>query len=347
VEATDAAGNVSSPSGALDLTIDSTAPAAPSTPTLTIASDSGLSNTDALTNVTTPVFTGTAETGSTVTLFDTNHTVLGSAVATGGTYSITSSTLSEGSHTVTADATDVAGNISNLSKSFTLDIDTTAPGAPTLVLANDSGVSATDHITNDPTLITAAAEPGGMLLFNVDGQFSSTTPTFAIDGSADGAHSVVVAQEDAAGNISAPTSLNFTLDTIAPHLTAVTTSASGDLEPGSTANFVFNFSEAVHVAGGTPTLSLSDGGTAVFDANATAATGDPTKMVFDYLVSANDTPTTSLAITGINQNGATISDIAGNAADVSHAATSFGVAVNGESLNPYLLFALAHGFHLT
>ena len=42
----------------------------PSTPDLVAASDSGLSSTDNITKVTTPTFTGTAEAGSTVTLYD-------------------------------------------------------------------------------------------------------------------------------------------------------------------------------------------------------------------------------------------------------------------------------------
>ena len=50
--------------------LDPAAPAAPTAPDLTAASDSGVSNADNITSVTTPTFTGTAEAGSTVTLFD-------------------------------------------------------------------------------------------------------------------------------------------------------------------------------------------------------------------------------------------------------------------------------------
>src|SRR5207253_9841640 len=67
-EQRDVAGNVAS-SAALTITIDTAAPAAPATPDLTAATDSGSSSTDNLTNNTTPAFTGTAESGSTVTLF--------------------------------------------------------------------------------------------------------------------------------------------------------------------------------------------------------------------------------------------------------------------------------------
>ncbi|MFZ3017582.1 MAG: DUF4347 domain-containing protein, partial [Gallionella sp.] len=92
---------------------DTTAPNAPSTPDMTAGTDSGSSSTDNLTSDTTPTFTGTAEANSTVTLYDTNGTtVLGTATATGGNWSITSSALSAGAHTLTAKATDAAGNVS-------------------------------------------------------------------------------------------------------------------------------------------------------------------------------------------------------------------------------------------
>src|SRR5262249_58175981 len=60
ISATDVAGNVSVASGALSVTIDTTAPVAPTTPDLIAASDSGASITDNITNATTPTFAGTA-----------------------------------------------------------------------------------------------------------------------------------------------------------------------------------------------------------------------------------------------------------------------------------------------
>ena len=79
---TDTFGNIGT--AALSFTLD-TAAAAPSAPDLAVATDTGSSSTDNITNKTTPVFTGGgAEAGATVTLFDTNGTtVLGTAVADG------------------------------------------------------------------------------------------------------------------------------------------------------------------------------------------------------------------------------------------------------------------------
>ncbi|MFC7411318.1 DUF4347 domain-containing protein [Hydrogenophaga atypica] len=110
------------------LVIDTTAPAAPSTPDLTAGTDTGSSSTDDLTNDTTPTFTGTAEAGATVTLYDTDGvTPIGSGTATGGNWSITASALAAGAHNVTAKATDAAGNVSVASSGLTLTIDTAAP----------------------------------------------------------------------------------------------------------------------------------------------------------------------------------------------------------------------------
>ena len=70
---------------------DTIAPAAPSTPDLDAASDSGTSNSDDLTNDNTPTFTGTAEANATVTIY-VDSVANGSGVATGGSYSITVTT---------------------------------------------------------------------------------------------------------------------------------------------------------------------------------------------------------------------------------------------------------------
>src|SRR4029078_10693485 len=79
-------------------------------------------------NDTTLTLAGTAETGSTVTVYDTDGTtVLGTGVATGGAFSITTSVLGEGVHTLTARSTDAAGNQGVASAAFQVTIDTAAP----------------------------------------------------------------------------------------------------------------------------------------------------------------------------------------------------------------------------
>ena len=65
------------------------------------------------------------------------------------------------------------------------------------------------------------------------------------------------------------------------------------------------------VAGGTPTLTLNDGGTATY----TGGSGS-NALTFSYTVAAGQN-TASLAATAVNLNSATITDGAGNAANLS------------------------------
>jgi len=121
-------------SSIVTVTVDRTAPAAPSTPVLAAASDSGVTG-DNRTKVTTPTFTGTAEAGSTVTLFD-GVSQVGSGTASGGNYSIATSALTNGSHTITATAADAAGNVSAASAGVTVTIDTVVPTVTDVTFTN-------------------------------------------------------------------------------------------------------------------------------------------------------------------------------------------------------------------
>ena len=95
-------------------------------------------------------------------------------------------------------------------------------------------------------------------------------------------------------------------------ISVVESPASGDLDAGKTVTLALNMSEVVTVAGGTPTLTLNDGGTATYD----AAHSTSTSLVFDYAVAAGQN-TAGLAATAVNLNSATVIDGAGNAANFS------------------------------
>src|SRR5207237_542245 len=133
--ATDAAGNEGAASTGFTVIEDTVAPNAPTISTVKDRSApcrDGLAN-GASTNDTKLTVSGTAEAGSTVTIYDTDGTtVLGTGVATGGNYTITTSALADGSHTLTATATDAAGNEGAASTGFTVIEDTVAPNAPTI-----------------------------------------------------------------------------------------------------------------------------------------------------------------------------------------------------------------------
>ena len=66
----------------MSVTVDTTAPSAPSQPDLADSSDTGGSQTDNITFDTTPMFNGTAEANSTVSLFDAG-TLLGTTITDG------------------------------------------------------------------------------------------------------------------------------------------------------------------------------------------------------------------------------------------------------------------------
>ncbi|MGO3785800.1 MAG: tandem-95 repeat protein [Pseudoalteromonas prydzensis] len=209
---------------------DNVAPSAPSTPDLNAAADSGLSTTDNITNDTTPTFSGTAESGSTVSLYSdqvgAGATVIGSGIATDGNWQITTSTLTAGlDHAISAKATDSANNVSSSSSALTVTIDTTAPSAPSaadLTAASDSGSSSTDNITNNTTpTFTGTGTTGDTitLISSVDGSIGSTVVSGGVwsitVGSAmtSGSHTIVARATDSAGNITNGTSTTITIDT--------------------------------------------------------------------------------------------------------------------------------------
>ena len=87
------------------------------------------------------------------------------------------------------------------------------------------------------------------------------------------------------------------------------------MSTGQVVTLTVNLSEAVTVntTGGTPTLTLNDGGTASY----TGGSGS-TALTFSYTVAAGQT-TSDLAISALNLNGAVINDGAGNATNLSGA----------------------------
>ncbi|WP_244105203.1 beta strand repeat-containing protein, partial [Burkholderia ambifaria] len=200
----DVAGNTSAPTS-FSFTLDTSAAA----PGVALASDSGSSATDHITNVGTLNVTGT-ETGATVQYSVDN-----------GAHWSTSFGALEGMNNVQVRQIDVAGNTSPAtSLSFTLDMSAAAPG---VVLTSDSGSSSTDHITNVGTLDLAGVEMGAAVEYSTDGGHTWSTSFNAVEGVND----VQVRQTDVAGNTSDPTSFSFTLDTSATAPGVALTTDSG------------------------------------------------------------------------------------------------------------------------
>jgi hypothetical protein len=223
----DAAGNMSAASNGLDVTIDTTAPAAPSTPDLQAASDSGTLDTDNITKFAQVTVQGTATAGATITLLN-GQTVLGTTTADqNGDWTVQLAQLEDGSYSVFARITDDAGNHGD-SAALSLTIDSVAPAAPTLTLAalSDSGPSNSDGITSDNTpTLGGTAEAGATVVVtsSLDGAIGTATAdgegnwTLTPGGLSQGSHQFTATATDVAGNTSVDSSaLVVVIDSTAP-----------------------------------------------------------------------------------------------------------------------------------
>lgn len=100
-------------------------PNIPGNPDLAAGSDTGVSNSDNTTNITTPTFSGTGTNGQTVKILSDGVEV-GSGLVAGGVYSITTSALADGNRSITAVQTD-GTNTSSPTSPLVVTIDTVAP----------------------------------------------------------------------------------------------------------------------------------------------------------------------------------------------------------------------------
>lgn len=211
--------------------------------TARLTTDSGVSATDGITNK--AAITGTGDVGATLTIYEQidadTFVILGTTkVGAAGTWAFTPSGLANGSHTLVVEEKTLSGlqssnlqNDVNLGSSAVVSFiyDTIGPKL-TQALVSDSGSSATDKITNNPTL-TGLKETGttvsfvvtsinGALLANpiplgqLDSIYTSANSwIFQPAGLNDGKYVIQATQTDQAGNTSS-SSFSFTLDTQAP-----------------------------------------------------------------------------------------------------------------------------------
>lgn len=254
--ATDAAGNTSQ--GTTITAPDLTAPDAPTIGSVTddVDPQTGSVTNGGSTNDPRPQLSGTAEAGSTVTIYDGGVAIGTAVVASNGTWTFTPSVdLSESTHQITVQATDAAGNIGPASPVFTLTVDLTPPTTPTaIVLTDDTGVIRGTITAGTPTdasqpILAGTGEPGGTITIYDNGVAVGTTTvlpngTWSVtpDGPLpDGTHTITVVETDAAGNQStASEPIIFTVDTtppLAPGDLVVSNDGgtiTGTAEPGST-----------------------------------------------------------------------------------------------------------------
>ncbi|MFC5313771.1 Ig-like domain-containing protein [Azospirillum rugosum] len=155
---------------------------------------------------------------------------IGTATVSGTNWTYADTSLSNGAtYSYTARVENLV-NPGTASTAFALTIDTTAPAAPALALATDSGTSASDRITKVGTVTVSGLESGATWEYSLDNGANWTAGSgSSIALSGDGAKSVLVRQTDAAGNTSANSAaFAFTLDTMvaAPSVALATDSGT-------------------------------------------------------------------------------------------------------------------------
>ncbi len=235
----DTAGNISSDSANLSITLDTSAAAPGSAPDLSSATDTGSSNSDNITNSIATVFTGAAgsvEANSTVYVRVGGVNKRSGTATAAGAYSITmqAGDLTIGNNTIDIYYVDVAGNTSADSANLTVQLDTSIadPAQPDLASFSDTGSSSTDNITTEtrPTIQGAAGSVEGSSTIQIwlDTPTNPDTQVATVSAAADGSWSytfgsvspleegtniIHIVAVDTAGNVSnASANLTITVD---------------------------------------------------------------------------------------------------------------------------------------
>lgn len=223
--AEDAAGNVSLPSVALLVTID-TKVDAPINLDLIPPSDSGQSNQDDITNQTSPIIAGQAEIGTIVKLYRETVLIGETTTDANGRWQVATTALSNGTHRLTATATDAAGNVSSPSSPLTIVVDAVQPTL-SLTTSTTTPITQVSKLTGslDGTGSAIASATyffdGGVersIVLDAVGRFDQA---FDLTGIANGNRILTIITTDVAGNVRT-TQLNVVVavDKEAPIITA-------------------------------------------------------------------------------------------------------------------------------
>jgi len=180
-------------------------------------------------------------------------------------------------------------------------------GSPRLALTIGSSTVYADYVSGSGT---------GALLFQYQVQSGDTDADGIVVA---GLQSNGATLRDSAGN-DANLTLNgvgattgVLVDTTAPSVSSVSVPANGDYNAGDVLSFTVNASEAV-VVNGSPRLALTIGSSTVYaDYVSGSGTG---ALLFQYQVQAGDTDADGISVVGLQSNGATLRDVAGNDADL-------------------------------
>ena len=281
----------------------------------------------------------------------------------------------------TATVKDGAGNAANLAGAVTnpagtLQIDTTTPTVSSMATSGtgitagagdlDAGSVVTLTLNLSEAVTVAGGTPtltlndGGTATYTGGSGTNALTFSYTVAAGQNTADLAVTAVnlnaatvKDGAGNAANLTGAVTTpagtlqIDTTTPTVSSVAasgtgiTAGTGDLGVGSVVTLTVNLSEAVTVAGGTPTLTLNDGGTATY----TGGSGS-NALTFSYTVAAGQN-TADLAVTAVNLGTATVKDGAGNAANLTGAVTNPAGTLQIDTTAPTVASVVASGTGIT
>ncbi len=172
----------------------------PGPPSLAMASDTGLSSSDGVTNDATPTFTGACAAGTTVTVTANDVPIATAVACAAGAYAVTAApALADGIASVKARANGVSGPSLD-STDITVRIDTQAPAAPTLVaptVASTTSVIVSGIAGEAGRVdVTEGGAPRCSVTVDAPGAWQCTI-AFAETGT----HLIVSAETDVAGNV--------------------------------------------------------------------------------------------------------------------------------------------------
>jgi hypothetical protein len=315
--ATSNAGNVEAQHATPDATVE-VGTLAPTGLALTPASDSGASHTDNITNVTTPVVTGLADAGASVTLYD-GSTVVGSGVADAATgqWSIETAALAEGVHVLTATAVNTTGVVSASSAALDVTIDTVAP------VISISAVLGAVNQTNRTISGSASVSAAGDAVTIYDGTTSVGSTSVGADGSwsttitlaSSGAHSITAAVADIAGNIGVSGAVVVALQlsvTVAQYqANRAALDAQGQIQIADAAANVEAAFDTLNGDANIASIALTDGGTPTLNLTVAQALNDTIalgKITGAHTLAVIDSAThiealTSAGISALKSNG--------------------------------------------
>jgi hypothetical protein len=264
--------------------------------------------------------------------------------------------------TVLATSTDGSTNSNTFSIAVT-DIDDTAPSVSSIVNQTPSSATTNADSLTFRVSFSEAVVNVDAADFTVSGTTATITSVSAVNSSTydvtisggdlaslngtvtmgfSGGQNIADTASNALTN-TAPTGTNnnsYVVDNQSPTVTSVSYGThDGTLKAGESVNLIVNFSEAVTVTGGTPSLTLNSGGTASY----TSGSGT-SALTFSYTVASGQTAS-DLTVTAVNLLGATVHDTATNNANTAGAATNPSGILMVDTTGPNISSALTNAYN--